>query len=198
MRMRSVAPIRTAKIGYLILSAALCVFGALLIARPQLSASVLGTVCGILFVIFGIMRVMSYFSKDLYRLAFQYDLVFGILLTVSGVVILVYPEWLMTFFCVALGLYTLADGLFKVRISLDSKRFGLPEWWLILIFSLISAVSGTILMFRPGAGTQILMSLLGITLLGEGVLNFVTVLTAVKIIRHQRPDVVEVEDADIR
>ena len=69
---------------------------------------------------------------------------------------------------------------------------------MILIFSLISAVSGTILMFRPGAGTQILMILLGITLLGEGVLNFVTVLTAVKIIRQQRPDVVEVEDADIR
>ena len=40
--------------------------------------------------------------------------------------------------------------------------------------------------------------LLGITLLLEGILNFSTVITAVKIVKNQRPDVIEVDDFEER
>ena len=191
MRMRSVAPIRTAKIGYLILSAALCVFGALLIARPQLSASVLGTVCGILFVIFGIMRVMSYFSKDLYRLAFQFDLSLGLMLAVLGVIILRNPDQAMSFLCLMLGIATMADGLFKLQSALDARRFGLKSWPLILTLAVGAGVVGALLMLRPMQSARALTVLLGIGMMLEGVLNLCVALFGIKIIRHQRVDGVE-------
>ena len=53
-------------------------------------------------------------------------------------------------------------------------------------------------MFRPGEGTRVLMVLLGITLLLEGILNFSTVITAVKIVKNQRPDVIEIDDFEER
>lgn len=194
MRMRSVAPMRAAKTGYLILSTALCALGIVLIVLPDLSAKVIGLLCGILLLLFGCIRLVGYFSKDLYRLAFQYDLVFGILSIVLGIAILIRPESLMTFVCIALGLSILTDGLFKIQIAWQAKNFGIRNWWLILSCAILASLCGVVLMFRPGAGSNVLMILMGITFLSEGILNFCTMLTAVKIVRYQMPDVIDVDD----
>ena len=44
------------------------------------------------------------------------------------------------------------------------------------------------LTFRPSESSLLLTTLLGISLIFEGVLNLSTVITAVKIVRHQLPD----------
>lgn len=191
--MRSIAPIRTAKIGYIAVSAALCALGIALIAIPAFSASLLGSLCGFLLLAFGCVKLVGFFSKDLYRLAFQYDLALGILLIALGVILLVHPKGLVTFLCITLGLFILTDGLFKIQIAMEAKRFGIPEWWLILAIAILAGGLGLVLMLRPGEGSRILVILLGVTLLFEGVLNLSTVITAVKIIKHQQPDVVEAD-----
>lgn len=196
MKTRSAAPMRTAKIGYIIISAALCALGIWLIAAPEFSVSMLGIICGILLIVFGCIRLTGYFSRDLYRLAFQYDLTFGILLIALGVIMLAHPAGLMTFICIALGLYIFADGLFRIQVALESKSFGIREWWLILIFAVLTAVCGLILMLRPGDGGRVLTVMLGITLLAEGILSLSTVITAVKIIKNQQFDVIEADFID--
>lgn len=197
-KMRSVAPMRTAKIGYIIISAALCLLGAMLIAVPDFSAALLGVICGIILTLFGAVKLIGYFSKDLYRLAFQYDLIFGIVLIAVGVVILVRPESVLNFICIALGLTVLADGISKIRISLESKSFGIREWWLILVSAVLTSAMGLVLMFRPAQSVRVMMIILGITLLLEGILNLCTVITAVKIIKHQQPDVIEVTEYTVK
>ena len=191
--MRSVTPMRVAKIGYIIMSVLLCVFGVLLIAVPDISLSVIGIVCGALFIVFGLVRLVGYFSKDLYRLAFQYDLAFGLLMIALGIIMLLSPESLMNFICIALGLSIFADGLFKVQIAIDSKRFGLSTWWLILALAVITVVVGIVLVARPSDSSRVLIVLMGVSMLCEGILDLGTVITAVKIIKHQQPDVIVVE-----
>lgn len=193
MKLRSTKPLRAAKGLYIALSAALCLMGLLLIIVPDFSAQLVGILCGVLLVAFGIVRLAGYFSKDLYRLAFQYDLTSGILLVLLGIIMLCNPSSLMTVVCVVLGFFILTDGLFKIQIALDAKRFGLSKWFLILALAVLTAILGGILMFRPGQGTRALMVIFGISLLSEGILNFSTALTAVKIVRNQVPDVIDVE-----
>lgn len=196
--MRSVAPMHAAKIGYIAVSAALCVLGVLLIALPEFSSSLLGGICGVLAILFGAVKLIGYFSRDLYRLAFQYDLAFGIVLIALGAAMLAHPSGLMTVLCLAFGLFILADGMFKIQIAADARRFGVHGWWLILVCAVLTALCGAALMFRPGEGSHILMIVFGVSLLAEGILNLSTVLTAVKIIRHQRPDTIEVDDYEER
>ncbi len=184
---------KTAKIGYIVISALLCALGILLIAKPELSVSVIGTICGILLIVFGAVKLVGYFSRDLYRLAFQYDFAFGILLIMLGILILRAPEGLMNFICIAIGLFILTDGLFKIQIAMDAKKFGIKEWWLILLLALITAALGVLLIVRPDAGSSALTIILGVTLLSEGILNLGTVITAVKITRNQKPDIIEVD-----
>ena len=106
---------------------------------------------------------------------------------------LVRPGGLMDFICIVLGLSILTDSLLKMQIAVDAKQFGLNKWWLILLLSVIAGIFGLVLVLRPTSSASVLMVLLGITLLSEGLLNMSTAITAVKIIKHQQPDVIEVE-----
>lgn len=196
--MCSAAQVRTAKIGYIIISAALCLLGAMLIFVPDFSAALLGVICGVILTLFGVVKLIGYFSKDLYRLAFQYDLTFGIVLIALGIVILARPESVLNFICVALGLTILADGISKIRISLESKSFGIHEWWLILVTAALTSAMGLALMFRPAQSVRVMMIILGVTLLSEGILNFCTVITAVKIIKQRQPDVIDVTEYTVK
>lgn len=178
------------------MASVLCVLGIMLISVPEFSISVLRIICGITLIVFGVIRLVGYLSKDLYRLAFQYDLVFGAIMLVIGIMLLANPKNLMTVICVASGISIFAEAICKINISVEAKRFGIRLWWLIMAFAILSGIFGLILVFRPGESSNLLAVLLGISLLSEGILNLITVITAVKIIKHQRPDVIEAEYYD--
>lgn len=91
MKMRSVAPMKIAKIGYIVVSVLFCIAGILFIALPEISTKIVGIEIGIAAIVFGIVKLIGYFSKDLYRLAFQFDLEFGILMVVLGTIVLFHP-----------------------------------------------------------------------------------------------------------
>ena len=179
--------LRFAKIGYIVLSVLICILGVTLMIVPDFSVRLLCWIGGILIIAFGCIRIVGYFSKDLYRLAFQYDLAFGILMIVMGLILILRTDAMVHILCVLLGLATLADALLKVQISIDSKRFGISRWWVILTAALFTGVVGALLLFRPNAGAEVIMMLLGLSFLGEGILNLVTVLCAVQILKKKYP-----------
>lgn len=186
--MRSVAPMRVAKIGYIAVSAALCFFGVLLIVKPEISLAAFGLFTGIVLIIFGIIKIVGYLSRDLYRLAFQYDLACGILVIALGIMVILEPNDVIETICIAVGITFLMDGLLKIQISIDAKTFGIRQWWLILSVALLTVVIGVLLVFRTPGSVRALMVLLGISLLADGIMNLTTVLSTVKIIHHQYPD----------
>ena len=187
--MRSTKAIRIAKISYIILSSLFIVLGVGLIALRDLSVSLIGIAAGVMLIAFGIVKLIGYFSKDLYRLAFQFDLSLGLMLAVLG--ILRNPDQAMSFLCLMLGIATMADGLFKLQSALDARRFGLKSWPLILTLAVGAGVVGALLMLRPMQSARALTVLLGIGMMLEGVLNLCVALFSIKIIRHQRVDGVE-------
>lgn len=195
--MRCIAPIKTAKIGYIVMSALSCVLGGVLFVMPEISVLWLGRLLGVGMIVFGIVKLVGYFSRDLFRLAFQYDLAFGVLLIALGVVALSCPNEAMGFLCVLLGITILADGLFKIQISVDSRRFGIGRWWLVLLLAVLTCAIGLILVFRPGTGAAALTMLLGLSLFLDGILNLCVAICTVKIVAHQKPDVIDVEYEDV-
>lgn len=195
--MRSVKSMKTAKIGYIISALLFCLLGISLIAFPDLLVPIIGGVFGALLILFGLVKIIGYFSKDLYRLAFQYDLALGLLLIALGIITFFKTENVMVFISIVLGIYVLADGLLKIQIALDSKAFGIRQWWVIFLAAVVTGIIGCILVVRPLKGTEILVILAGCCLLSEGILNLITVLLAVKIIRHQKADQIEIIDVQM-
>lgn len=182
-----------AKIGYVIMSVVFCVVGILFMVWSDVSTVALGYALGGAIIVFGIIKIVGYFSKDLFRLAFQYDLELGIVLTVLGVIVLTKPFDVMNFIFIAMGIAILTDSLFKARIAYDAKRFGITVWWMILALAIVSGVIGVMLIIRPWESARMLTVLLGISLLSDGVLNLCVVISTVKIIKNQYPDVIEAD-----
>lgn len=191
MRIRSSVPVRAAKTGYIVTSILLCLIGVLFIFFPHAGAMWLGTVCGIVLVVSGVIRIMGYFSRDLYRLAFQYDLEFGILLMIIGVLILLRGSGFMKLVSIILGIMVISDGLIKIRISRDAHRFGIARWWLILLLALVTCLAGAIMIFLPAEGSMLLSIWIGVSLLSEGIMNLIVAICTVKVVENQKADIIE-------
>lgn len=187
-----------AKAGSIAMSLVFCAAGALLMARPGMSSLVVSRALGAAMIVFGIIKLVGYFSKDLFRLAFQYDLGFGLLLIALGALVLARPGQALDFLFIALGVAILTDGLFKVQIAMDSRRFGISTWWLTLALAIVTGVVGLALVFRPWDSARLLTRLLGAALLAEGILNLCVSVSTVKIVNHQRPDVIEVTSFEVK
>ena len=121
----------------------------------------------------------------------------GLLLMVLGIVTLSHPGDALSFLCVMFGIPVLADGLFKIQIAMDSRQFGIRNWWLVLVLAALTCVVGVVLVFRPMTGVRALTALMGLSLLCDGVLNLSVALCTVKIVDYQRPDVIETDDYEI-
>lgn len=191
MKPRSVVPMRLAKIGYIFISALITAIGVVFILRPKVSIDVLGMVCGLVMLAFGVIKLVGYFSKDLYRLAFQFDREFGAVLIIIGLCIAAHPDRLMTFFCVLMGVFALADGFLKIRIASQAKDFGLSSWPAIAAFAILSCIAGVLLMFWPEESSVVMFVLFGICLVTEGILNICVALFTVKIVPNQQPDSID-------
>lgn len=183
--------LRFAKIGYIVLSVLICLLGLTLVAVPDFSVSLLCWLGGILLTAFGCIRIVGYFSRDLYRLAFQYDLAFGILMIILGLVLMLRTDAMVHILCLLLGLSVLADALLKVQIAIDARAFGIRRWWMILATAVVTGSVGLLLLLRPAAGAQVIMVLMGISFLGEGLMNLTTVLCAVQILKKQYPKIID-------
>lgn len=197
MKTRCTIPMRVAKTGYIVMSLAFCAVGVLFIVRPGLSAGLIGRALGAAMMLFGAVKLVGYCSRDLYRLAFQYDLGFGLLLIALGALVLIRPAGVLDFLFAALGVAVLTDGLYKVQIALDARRFGISAWWLTLVLAAATVAVGLALVFRPWDSARLLTILLGAALLAEGILNFCVAVSTVKIVNHQRPDVIEVTSYEV-
>ena len=62
MKSRSIAPMRVAKVGYIVLSVAMGSLGAVFIVRPETSAVALGRLCGGLMILLGVIKLVGFFS----------------------------------------------------------------------------------------------------------------------------------------
>ncbi len=176
--------VRIAKTGCIITSAALMALGLLMIVWPGLSITLVGFIAGAMLIALGILKLIGYFSRDLYRLAFQYDLAFGLLLIMLGLLLFTVPESMMLMVCLIVGISIAGDGLLKIQTSMDARQFGLKSWWLILILGILAAIFGITTAFRPFESANLLMTLIGAALLAEGTLNLCVSLCAIKIVRN--------------
>lgn len=185
--------LKIAKNGYIVMSIVFIFMGVCIIIWPDFSAEVFCNIIGILMIIYGVIKIMGYFSKDYYCLAFQFDLACGILMIAVGILILVRRQIVVSFIFAILGLIILTDALLKIQMSIDAKKFGLSLWRRILAAAIIAGVFGFMLLVKPFETAEAMMVLVGIALVTEGTLNLLVAIYTIKILNNFRQDIIDME-----
>ena len=119
-----------------------CALGIFLMAVPEKAVKIICVLAGILFIADGIIKIIGYFSRDFYCLAFQFDLGFGILMIAVGILILVRREAILRLIFVIFGLVILTDALLRIQMSVEAKKFGLKLWWAVLLIAVATGIFG--------------------------------------------------------
>lgn len=179
--MKTSGTLKIARNGYIVMAVIFCALGIFLMANPKGAMKTICVLAGALFIADGIIKIIGYFSRDFYCLAFQFDLGFGILMIAMGVLILVRREAIFKLVFVVFGLLILADALLRIQMSVEAKKFGLNLWWVILIVAVVTGVFGMLLLIDPAGGARLTVIFTGIAFLLEGILKLCVVIYTVKL-----------------
>lgn len=177
MNRQEEALVRAAKIITLALASLSGALGILLVISSVESFMIpLRLLLGLVAVLLGAGKIFGYFTNDLYRIAFQFDLATGLLVTIFGTALLALPAMVMPYLALAVMVYVLLDGLLRLQMAIDAYRFGMHHWYLLLVLALILALGAlAMFLFAKDAHRLIWMGAMMVADAGVGI--FVTVYT---------------------
>lgn len=179
--------LRFARDGYILMSIVFYIAGLAYILLPEMSPLAICITSGVVLVIYGIIKIIGYFSNDLYCLAFQYDFACGLFLMTLGVIVLACNQKMITHLSAGLGVLVLLDSLLSLQMSKDAKQFGLTTWTVILTTSIIAAVFSVLLIIKPYHSPLAAHLVAGGTLLAEGLKSHCVVMLTVKTMKRHSP-----------
>lgn len=136
---------------------------------------------GLILISYGSIKLIGYFSDDLYCLAFQYDLAGGLFLIVLGGIVLGCNYRIADYMYAGLGGLVLLDSLLTIQTVENAKRFGLETWKVMLTASIVAGLLGILVIIGPFGGVRAAHILMGIVLLAEGAMKHCVVKCTVKI-----------------
>lgn len=164
--------IRTAKMIYSVFAILLIGLGVFLFLKPTIALQIVGILIGVLFIIYGIIKMVGYFTRDLFQLAFQFDFALGTFAMIIGLVLLFRLERVLEILQLVIGIVLLLDAVMKLQTAMEARRFGIESWWLILLIAAVAIMPGLLLLFEPIETSVVLMRLVAVNLVLDGFLNF--------------------------
>ena len=167
---KSIENVYNRMIIYSILTSILSIIiGLILIFLPAVSNKVVGIIVGIVFLAFGINSVYKYFHRDGAKI-YSLNLIFGVLYSILGIVIIIYPFSVMNFVTVCLGLFIIVNGISKINYGMWLKRGNEESWLVTLVTGAFLVTIGIMLVFNPFTALT-LTQIAGAFLIITGVLN---------------------------
>lgn len=137
----------------------------LMVIKPVAILTALTLVIGVALVLFGLYRTIAGFVVSRDMGGGWFDVVFGLLTVVLGVLFCIYPVGsvaaLVYIFVILFALRAILSLIFS--INMIRARFG--NYWFDLIMSIILIALAVFLLFYPMAGAVVMVYYLAITLL---------------------------------
>lgn len=119
-------------------------------------------------ILLGLFDIIKYFRAPV---EFKINLLTGLILGALGISIALNPTGLQNFVAVVIGIIVLYHGIVNFQSSLAIKKTGYKFWYISLIFALLTLVAGILLIALKHLFGNALATVIGVTLIVEGVLN---------------------------
>ena len=126
----------------LITSIVTAIIGIIIVCNPMVTMKVIAYTLGGMFIIFGIVKLVSYFvNKGTYDF-YNYEFVFGIMAIIIGIVTIVFSTTIGTIFRIIIGIWILYSGLMRLGLVAKLKTLELNEWKYALIIAIAILICG--------------------------------------------------------
>lgn len=193
MKKRSQSSVKKAKIAYISYSLALIVLGIVMMLMTESQIEILVRITGAVLLCCGIIKFIDYFINDAYGLAFQFDFALGIFTAITGLLLLICPNEVLTFVNIIIGLFIVVDGTMKLQTAKEAKHFGMEYWWLILLLAILTTLAGILLVINPLSAAIALTVVCGAALVFDGLENLYVAIYTVKLVKRYKQSEIEID-----
>lgn len=149
----------------IIISILLAIVAIFLIARPGIALSTAITLFAIVFIVDGIINVISYMMEDLEIRAFSNELIMGILLVILGIIILLNQPLFISILPIMIGIWIFIKSIIKFQLAINLKSAVAEKWGLLLVSSILMCILGILIIVNPFEAIVTLTRFIGIMLL---------------------------------
>ena len=125
--------------------------GLVLLLIPSTLNKLIGIFIGASLLIVGIIQIIKY-TKD--KENNNLIMISGILYSVLGIIIIIYPYSIINLVTICLGVYLLINGLLKIKVAINLKNIT-NKWIGTLVMGIVTIILGILLIFNPFAGITI-------------------------------------------
>ncbi len=144
------------------------VLGIVFVADPNGSGDAVCKVAGVAMIVLAAAMLIRYFTS---AQLFPENLIFSAVLLLLGIFFIAKSGVVMTVLGLFFGIFLVIDGASKVRDGIDAAKAKMQGWWIWFILALLTIVLGVLVMFGESV-----MTLLGVSLIVDGVSDIVTTL----------------------
>lgn len=165
------------KAGYtsIITSVISAIIGIVMFAYSEATIKVIAYGLGAFLMITGVVKIIDYIvQKGSYDL-FNYNLVYGIISIVFGLVIVANTDALGGIIGLILGIWIIYSSLMRFGLALKLKAFESKSWILTLIIAILMMICGVYIIFAP----DIIIATLGATLFIYSIMDIIEGVTFV-------------------
>ena len=144
------------------------VLGIVFVADPNGSGDAVCKVAGVAMIVLAAAMLIRYFTS---AQLFPENLIFSAVLLMLGIFFIAKSGVVMTVLGLFFGIFLVIDGASKIRDGIDAAKAKIQGWWIWFILALLTIVLGVLVMFGESV-----MTLLGVSLIVDGVSDIVTTL----------------------
>lgn len=144
------------------------VLGIVFVADPNGSGDAVCKVAGVAMIVLAAAMLIRYFTA---AQLFPENLIFSAVLLLLGIFFIAKSGVVMTVLGLFFGIFLVIDGASKIRDGIDAAKAKMQGWWIWFLLALLTIVLGVLVMFGESV-----MTLLGVSLIVDGVSDIVTTL----------------------
>lgn len=158
--------------------------GVCLMIWPDISAGILCYLLGIILIIVGTLRMLSYFQRGISALWHRYELPLGLMDILLGIYFFSRPANVLILTPVIVGILILTDSVFKLQEILELRP---GTQWLHIVLCIVNILFALLLIGNPFEGTMTLMVYLGLCLSIDSVQSLLFIRRVAKQVRQYAP-----------
>lgn len=127
------------------------ILGIILICNPDETVKVIAYVLGTIFIATGVIKIINYIQQKGTKDLFNYNLVYGILAVIIGIVTIIYSSTIGTILRIIIGVWIIYSSMVRASSAIKLKVLKTNIWIYSLILAVAMFLCGLYIILNSGA-----------------------------------------------
>lgn len=145
------------------------ILGLIILFNPNETIALLSLILGIIIMIIGIGKIISYIILRKESNFSNYDLIYGIIAIVISIIMLANANAFATIVRVIIGIWIAYTGIMKLIYALNLKSLSSSSWIAVMIMAIITIIAGVYI----AIDSSILIMVFGVILIAYAVIDII-------------------------